>query len=146
MLSGLLKKIFGDKNEKALKELWPIVHQINEKYEQIKDLSDDELRAKTQEFKEIINERTKELREKIAGLNAQLQQDELPENVEEIRDEIEELEKEELLWQEKLKEKLKEKISLESIKNKLKEFIPEYHPSEKSQIFNLSPTGKVELH
>ena len=32
------------------------------------------------------------------------------------------------------------------IKNKLKEFIPEYHPSEKSQIFNLSPTGKVELH
>ncbi len=94
MLSGLLKKIFGDKNEKALKELWPIVHQINEKYEQIKDLSDDELRAKTQEFKEIINERTKELREKIAGLNAQLQQDELPENVEEIRDEIEELEKE----------------------------------------------------
>ena len=32
------------------------------------------------------------------------------------------------------------------IKNKLKEFIPEYHPSEKSKIFNLSPSGKVELH
>ena len=32
------------------------------------------------------------------------------------------------------------------IKNKLKEFIPEYHPSEESKIFNLSPSGKVELH
>jgi len=32
------------------------------------------------------------------------------------------------------------------IKNKLKEFIPEYHPSEESKIFNLLPSGKVELH
>ena len=32
------------------------------------------------------------------------------------------------------------------IKSKLKEFIPEYHPSEKTQIFNLSPSGKVELN
>ena len=32
------------------------------------------------------------------------------------------------------------------IKNKLKEFIPEYHPSEESKIFNLSPSGKVEIH
>ena len=31
------------------------------------------------------------------------------------------------------------------IKNKLKEFIPEYHPSEESKIFNLLPSGKVEL-
>ena len=34
----------------------------------------------------------------------------------------------------------------ELIKNKLKEFIPEYHPSEKSKIFNLSPSGKVEIN
>jgi len=32
------------------------------------------------------------------------------------------------------------------IKSKLKEFIPEYHPSEESKIFNLSPSGKVELN
>ena len=32
------------------------------------------------------------------------------------------------------------------IKNKLKEFIPEYHPSEESKIFNLTPSGKVELN
>ena len=34
----------------------------------------------------------------------------------------------------------------EIIKNKLKEFIPEYNPSEESKIFNLTPSGKVELH
>ena len=34
----------------------------------------------------------------------------------------------------------------EIIKNKLKEFIPEYHPSEESKIFNLTPSGKVELN
>ncbi len=94
MLNKLLKKVFGDKNTKVLKELWPIVDQINEEYEKIKDLSDDELRAKTEEFKAIINERTKELREEIDKLNEQLQADELPENVEEIHDELEELEKE----------------------------------------------------
>ena len=32
------------------------------------------------------------------------------------------------------------------IKNKLKEFIPEYHPSKENKIFNLSPSGKVEFH
>ena len=32
------------------------------------------------------------------------------------------------------------------IKSKLKEFIPEYRPSEKSKIFNLTTSGKVELH
>ena len=34
----------------------------------------------------------------------------------------------------------------EIIKNKLKEFIPEYHPSEKSEIFSLSPSGKIKFH
>ena len=33
----------------------------------------------------------------------------------------------------------------DKIKNKLKEFVPEYNPSEESEIFNLSPTGKIEF-
>ncbi len=94
MLNGIIKKIFGDKNTKALKELWPYVDRINEEYEKIKNLSDDELKAKTTEFKEIINEETKELREKIDELNELLQSDTPPENVAEIREEVEELEKE----------------------------------------------------
>ena len=30
MISGLLKKIFGDRNTRVLKDLWPYVDKINE--------------------------------------------------------------------------------------------------------------------
>jgi len=52
---GLFSKIFGDEMTKKLKSIEPIVARINELEEEIKKLSDDELRAKTQEFKERLN-------------------------------------------------------------------------------------------
>ncbi|MFC2047715.1 preprotein translocase subunit SecA, partial [Chloroflexota bacterium] len=42
---------FVDSNEKELKQLQPIVDQINELENEFKQLGDDELRAKTDEFK-----------------------------------------------------------------------------------------------
>jgi preprotein translocase subunit SecA len=76
MLSNLVKKIFGDKHEKDLKLLWPIVDEINEEYEKIKNLTDELLKAKTEEFKQKINEYTKETREKIEELKTKLQSNE----------------------------------------------------------------------
>ena len=55
MFDGLLKKLFGDKNQKDLNELLPIVGSTNEAFHKLKNLSDDELRGKTHEFREIIN-------------------------------------------------------------------------------------------
>ncbi|HEX7069452.1 MAG TPA: preprotein translocase subunit SecA [Rhodothermales bacterium] len=52
----ILKKVFGDKNERARKKLWPIVEEINKYAEEFKSLSDDELRAMTQRFREEIRE------------------------------------------------------------------------------------------
>jgi preprotein translocase subunit SecA len=52
MVSWILKKILGSKNQRELKRLMPIVRRINELDEQFKSLSDDELRAKTTEWKE----------------------------------------------------------------------------------------------
>jgi len=49
-----LKNLFGDRNERELEKLWPIVDEINEEYEKLRDLSDDELRAKTDEFRERV--------------------------------------------------------------------------------------------
>ncbi len=72
----VFKKIFGDKYEKDLKLLWPIVEEINEEYEKIKSIPDDELKAKTEEFKQKIQEHTKETREKLEELKEQLQSDE----------------------------------------------------------------------
>ncbi len=51
---GLLGKVFGTSNERQLKKIMPIVQRINALEPQIKALSDDELRAKTAEFKRQI--------------------------------------------------------------------------------------------
>ena len=47
----ILTKIFGTANERLIKRLMPIIHQINAMEPEIKKLSDEELRAKTTEFK-----------------------------------------------------------------------------------------------
>jgi preprotein translocase subunit SecA len=72
----VFKKIFGDKYEKDLKLLWPVVEEINEEYEKLKKIPDEELKAKTEEFKQKIQEHTKETREKLEELKEQLQSDE----------------------------------------------------------------------
>ncbi len=51
---NLLKSIFGTKHTRDIKKLRPYVARINEFDEQYKRLSDDELKAKTPEFKERI--------------------------------------------------------------------------------------------
>jgi preprotein translocase subunit SecA len=73
---NIIKKIFGDKHSKDVNELLPIVEEINGEYEKLKLLTDDELRGKTGELKEKIQEYTKELRLKIDDLKARLQSDE----------------------------------------------------------------------
>ncbi len=52
MLSKVLAKIIGTKNERELKKLKPIVNRINELEPKIQKLSDSELARKTVEFKE----------------------------------------------------------------------------------------------
>src|SRR5213082_730743 len=55
MVAWLLKKILGSKNQRELKRLMPIVRRANEFDEQFKNLSDDELRAKTAAWKQEIS-------------------------------------------------------------------------------------------
>ncbi len=90
---GIVKKIFGSKHEKDVQEILPIVEEINAHVESYMSLSDDELRAKTAEFKARIAEASKELSEKIAQLQGQLTADIPFEDREKIFDEIEEAEK-----------------------------------------------------
>jgi preprotein translocase subunit SecA len=46
-----LTKVFGSANERLLKKLWPVVARINALEPEIKRLSDEDLRAKTEAFK-----------------------------------------------------------------------------------------------
>jgi preprotein translocase subunit SecA len=54
MVTWILKKILGSKNQREIKRLMPIARRINELDEQFKALSDDELRAKTAEWKQQL--------------------------------------------------------------------------------------------
>lgn len=54
---SLLMKMLGDPNEKKVKRIMPIIEHINSLEPQFAELSDDELRAKTDEFKEILAKR-----------------------------------------------------------------------------------------
>jgi preprotein translocase subunit SecA len=51
-MTGLIKKIFGSKNEREVRRLWPRVKQINEIEAGLQKLTDDQLRAKTAAWKE----------------------------------------------------------------------------------------------
>lgn len=94
MLNAFLKKIFGDKNTKAMKDIYPIVEEINEEYEKLKNLSDDELKAKTIEFKNRINEATQELRTEIEKFKSIIRDDSFEGDKHNIYDDLDRLEKE----------------------------------------------------
>jgi preprotein translocase subunit SecA len=61
MFNAVVSKIFGTSNERAIKRLLPYVTQINALEPEIKALSDEQLRAKTDEFRARIAEKTKDI-------------------------------------------------------------------------------------
>ena len=65
-----LSKLFGSKSERDIKSIQPIVEKIKGEYSKLTNLSHDELRAKTIEFKSRIQEYLKEIDAEIAELKA----------------------------------------------------------------------------
>ncbi len=61
MINTLIGKVFGTKNERVIKSLMPRVEAINALEPQMQKLSDAELRAKTDEFRQRIQERLSRL-------------------------------------------------------------------------------------
>jgi preprotein translocase subunit SecA len=54
MVNWILKKILGSRNQRELKRIWPIVYRVNEIEAEYQRLSDEQLRAKTDEFRKRI--------------------------------------------------------------------------------------------
>ncbi len=69
---GFLKKMLGNKSERDLKEIRPILDQCLAAYEKISKLSNDELRAKTQEFRQKIQDKVKGKKEEVEALKAKI--------------------------------------------------------------------------
>jgi len=68
ILNSVIKIFVGDKQQKDLKILQPIVEEVKAFESSLANLSNDELRAKTEEFKQRIAEGTKTFRDKISEL------------------------------------------------------------------------------
>ena len=68
ILNSVIKLFVGDKQQKDLKILQPVVDDVNKFESAFSKLSNDELRAKTSEFKERIKTATKEFDDTIIAL------------------------------------------------------------------------------
>ncbi|MEO9570190.1 MAG: preprotein translocase subunit SecA [Polaribacter sp.] len=68
ILNSVIKLFVGDKQQKDLKGLQPVVEDVKKFELAFSKLSHDELRAKTIEFKERIKDATKEFNDKIISL------------------------------------------------------------------------------
>jgi preprotein translocase subunit SecA len=90
LINTLLGKVFGTKNERELKRLMPQVEAINALEQQMKRLSDEQLRAKTDEFRQRIQTRLADLTDEPNADSDRLTQieDERAARVKEALDEI----------------------------------------------------------
>lgn len=91
---SFIKKLFPSKHDKDVNSILPIVEEINNFYEQFESLTDEQLIAKTTEFKEKIISETLETKSKIAELHEKLKEDIEHNDRIDIYDDIDKLEKE----------------------------------------------------
>ncbi|WP_167612759.1 preprotein translocase subunit SecA [Maribellus sediminis] len=102
-VTKILGKILGDKSERDIKEISPIINQIKEEYKRVVGLSNDELRAESDKLKQIIADRIKPEEEEIAALKLEAEEVEI-QNSEKIYERIDKLE-------EKIDEKIEEVLN-----------------------------------
>ena len=74
-LAEIFRKMFGSKADRDLKQLQPILNKVLEAYKTVDALSDDELRAKSAELRQIIRDRIAADENRIAEIKAELEKD-----------------------------------------------------------------------
>ena len=88
-------KLFGNKYDKDLKEINPIIDKIKAVYPSIQSLSNDELRSKTESFKKQINESSSSLQDEIEVLTEKAENADIElQEKEDLYAQIDKLEKE----------------------------------------------------
>ena len=65
-----IAKVFGTKSDRDLKEITPYVAKINTEFDKLNSLSHDELRAQTQDLKNVIASALSEIDSKIEELTS----------------------------------------------------------------------------
>lgn len=71
---GFLSKIFGSKSDRDIKHIRPLVDKIKEEFAKLESLSNDELRAKTSDFKQRITAYLADIDQEINSLKTEAEQ------------------------------------------------------------------------
>lgn len=74
-LVDIIKKVFGSKSERDMKQVKPILEKVLAAYKDIDKLSNDELRARTEELKKKIREREEPFEKRIVEIKEHLESD-----------------------------------------------------------------------
>ena len=70
-----LAKILGSKNDKDLKELRPYVGKVNAEFEKLSSITDNALRARTQELKDIIAQELSSIDKQMDGIREKVKEE-----------------------------------------------------------------------
>src|SRR4051812_6657441 len=71
MFKRVISAVIGTRHERERKKIQPIVDEINEHYARLQNVSEEELRAQTAKFREILRERTGEIEQRVTSLKEQ---------------------------------------------------------------------------
>ena len=74
-LSDIIRKIFGSKSDKDMKKIKPVLDKVLEAYEEIDKLSNDDLRARTQEIRSRILAVEEPFEKRIAEIKEELEKE-----------------------------------------------------------------------
>ena len=72
-LNDFLKKLFGNKSQRDIKEVDPYIKKIKAIYPELQKLSNDELRARIDVVKQNLQNRVATERERIAAIKAEIE-------------------------------------------------------------------------
>ncbi len=75
LIHKTISKVFGNKSERDIKELTPGVEKTKQEYSKLSGLSNNQLRAKTPEFKARINTYLKDVESEIQALQQRIEHD-----------------------------------------------------------------------
>ncbi len=109
MLKTAIKKLLGSRHAREARKLQPLIDEINEHADKLQGISEETLKAKTEEFKARIRAATADLKERIAALKEEKRHSEDALERESLSIEISELDQQ----------------VLETVEDTLEELLPE---------------------
>jgi preprotein translocase subunit SecA len=95
IIDKILTGFFGDKSEKDIREIQPMIDQINAETERIINISNDQLRDETEKIRKIIHDYIIEEQNEVDSIKKKIESEEIDvDEMEKMYDQIDKIEKE----------------------------------------------------